>query len=194
MYAYFEGKLQEKTPTYAIIDCNGVAYMINISLHTFSKIKDDERCKLYTHLAVKEDAHTLYGFADKEERALFRHLISVSGVGANTARMMLSSLSPDEIFNAIISANVSLLQSIKGIGTKTAQRIILDLKDKLGKSGGEHEILFVEHNTKREEALSALILLGFNKSSVEKILDKILRAESSAITVEHLIKSALKNL
>jgi Holliday junction DNA helicase RuvA len=194
MYAYFEGKLQEKTPTYAIIDCNGVAYMINISLHTFSKIKDEERCKLYTHLAVKEDAHTLYGFADKEERALFRHLISVSGVGANTARMMLSSLSPDEIFQAIISANVSLLQSIKGIGTKTAQRIILDLKDKLGKSGGDKEILFVEHNTKREEALSALILLGFNKNSVEKILDKILRAESSGITVEHLIKSALKSL
>ncbi|MCX6232895.1 MAG: Holliday junction branch migration protein RuvA [Bacteroidetes bacterium] len=194
MYSYFEGKLQEKTPTYAIIECNGVGYMINISLHTFTKIKDEERCKLYTHLAVKEDAHTLYGFADKEERTLFRHLISVSGVGANTARMMLSSLNPEEIFQAIVTSNVSILQSIKGIGTKTAQRIILDLKDKLGKLGGDKEILFVEHNTKREEALSALILLGFNKSSVEKILDKILRAESPAITVEHLIKSALKSL
>jgi len=194
MYSYFEGKLYEKTPTYAIIDCNGIGYMINISLHTFSKIKDQEKCKLYTHLVVKEDAHTLYGFADKEERTLFRHLISVSGVGANTARMMLSSLSPEEIFQAIVTNNVSILQSIKGIGAKTAQRIILDLKDKLEKLGGDKEIIFIEHNTKREEALSALIMLGFNKSLVEKMLDKIIRSESSNITVEQLIKSALKNL
>ncbi|MFZ4740373.1 MAG: Holliday junction branch migration protein RuvA [Bacteroidales bacterium] len=194
MYSYFEGKLYEKTPTYAIIDCNGIGYMINISLHTFSKIKDQEKCKLHTHLVVKEDAHTLYGFADKEERTLFRHLISVSGVGANTARMMLSSLSPEEIFQAIVTNNVSILQSIKGIGAKTAQRIILDLKDKLEKLGGDKEIIFIEHNTKREEALSALIMLGFNKGLVEKMLDKIIRSESSNITVEQLIKSALKNL
>jgi Holliday junction DNA helicase RuvA len=194
MYSYFEGKLYEKTPTYAIIDCNGIGYMINISLHTFSKIKDQEKCKLHAHLVVKEDAHTLYGFADKEERTLFRHLISVSGVGANTARMMLSSLSPEEIFQAIVTNNVSILQSIKGIGAKTAQRIILDLKDKLEKLGGDKEIIFIEHNTKREEALSALIMLGFNKGLVEKMLDKIIRSESSNITVEQLIKSALKNL
>jgi Holliday junction DNA helicase RuvA len=194
MYSYFEGKLVQKTPTYAIIDCNGVGYMINISLHTFSKIKDEEKCKLFTHLAIKEDAHTLFGFYDQEERILFRHLISVSGVGTNTARMMLSSLSPIEITQAIISNNVSALQSIKGIGGKTAQRIILDLKDKISKISGDIEILHIEHNTKREEALSALVMLGFNKIVVEKMLDKIIRSESANITVEQLIKQALKNL
>lgn len=194
MYSYFEGKLVEKTPMYAIIDCNGVGYLINISLYTFSKIKDEEKCKLYTHLSIKEDAHTLFGFYDKEERILFRHLISVSGVGTNTARMMLSSLTPSEITNSIITENVSLLQSIKGIGGKTAQRIILDLKDKISKISGDKEFLLVEHNTKREEALSALVMLGFNKIAVEKMLDKIIRSEPVNITVEQLIKLALKNL
>jgi Holliday junction DNA helicase RuvA len=194
MYSYFEGKLVQKTPTYAIIDCQGVGYMINISLHTFSKIKDEEKCKLYTHLSIKEDAHTLFGFSDLEERILFRHLISVSGVGTNTARMMLSSLTPVEITQAIISNNVSALQSIKGIGGKTAQRIILDLKDKISKISGDLEILPVEHNTKRDEALSALVMLGFNKIAVEKMLDKIIRSEAANITVEQLIKLALKNL
>jgi len=194
MYSYFEGKLIEKTPTYAIIDCNGVGYMIHISLHTFSGISNKEKCKLYTHLAVKEDSHTLYGFSGQEERTLFRHLISVSGVGCNTARMMLSSLSPMEITSAILTDNVTALQSIKGIGGKTAQRIILDLKDKIGKISGDKEILLVEHNTKRDEALSALVMLGFNKTAVEKMLDKIIRSETADITVEQLIKLALKNL
>lgn len=194
MYSYFQGKLVEKTPAYAVIDCNGVGYMIHISLNTFSKIKDEEKCKLFTHLSVKEDAHTLYGFYDEEERILFRHLISVSGVGTNTARMMLSSLSPIEISNAIINNNVSVLQSIKGIGGKTAQRIILDLKDKVAKISNDKDFLIAEHNTKREEALSALVMLGFNKINVEKMLDKIIRSEAATISVEQLIKLALKNL
>jgi len=194
MYSYIEGRLVEKTPTFAVIECNGVGYDLNISLYTFSKIKDSEQCKLYTHLSIKEDAHTLYGFFEEEERYLFRQLISVSGVGASTARMMLSSLTPEEISTAIKAANVSLLQSIKGIGSKTAQRIILDLKDKLGKGSSNNEIIFTEHNTKREEALSALITLGFNKGAVEKVLEKIIRSEPANITVEHIIKLALKNL
>jgi len=194
MFSYIEGKLVEKTPTYAVIDCNGVGYDLNISLYTFTKIKDSDRCRLFTHLSIKEDAHTLYGFFDENERYLFRQLISVSGVGASTARMMLSSLTPEEISSAIKTANVLLLQSIKGIGTKTAQRIILDLKDKLGKNSGSGEILLAEHNTKREEALSALITLGFNKSAVEKVLEKIIRSEPANITIEQIIKLALKNL
>jgi|DewCreStandDraft_4_1066084.scaffolds.fasta_scaffold37826_2 Holliday junction DNA helicase RuvA len=194
MYSYIEGRLVEKKPTYAVIECGGVGYELNISLYTFSKIKDFERCKLFTHLAIKEDAHTLYGFFEEGERFLFRQLISVSGVGASTARMMLSSLTPEEISTAIVTNNVLLLQSIKGIGAKTAQRIILDLKEKLGKTTGSKEILLTEHNTKHEEALSALITLGFNKSAVEKVLDKIIRSEGVNITVEQIIKLALKNL
>ena len=194
MYAYFEGNLIEKTPTYAVIDCNGVGYMINISLNTFSKIKDETKCRLYTHLTVKEDAHTLYGFFDDNERILFRQLISVSGIGPNTARMMLSSLSPDEIIQAILIGNVTLIQSIKGIGGKTAQRIILDLKDKMGKITFDKDIFSSSHNTKKEEALSALVMLGFNKAVAEKTLDKIIRLEEATATVEVLIKSALKVL
>ncbi len=194
MYAYFEGNLIEKTPTYAVIDCNGVGYMINISLNTFSKIKDETKCRLYTHLTVKEDAHTLYGFFDDNERILFRQLISVSGIGPNTARMMLSSLSPDEIIQAILMGNVTLIQSIKGIGGKTAQRIILDLKDKMGKITFDKDIFSSSHNTKKEEALSALVMLGFNKAVAEKTLDKIIRLEEATATVEVLIKSALKVL
>ncbi|MEI6822253.1 MAG: Holliday junction branch migration protein RuvA [Bacteroidota bacterium] len=194
MYAYFEGNLIEKTPTYAVIDCGGVGYMINISLYTFSKIKDETKCRLYTHLSIKEDAHTLYGFFTDNERILFRHLISVSGVGTNTARMMLSSLSPDEIIQAILLGNVGVLQSIKGIGGKTAQRVILDLKDKMGKISFDKEIFSSSHNTKKDEALSALVMLGFNKVMAEKTLDKIIRSEDVNATVEQLIKSALKVL
>lgn len=194
MYSYFEGNLIEKTPTYAVIECNGIGYMINISLNTFTKIKEETRCRLYTHLTVREDAHILYGFSNENERTLFRHLISVSGIGPNTARMMLSSLSPDEIIQAILVGDVSLLQSIKGIGGKSAQRIILDLKDKMGKISIDKEIFSSSHNTKKEEALSALVMLGFNKAMAEKTLDKIIRSVEAGASVELLIKSALKVL
>ena len=194
MFAYFEGNLIEKTPTYAVIECGGIGYMINISLNTFTKIKDEIKCRLYTHLSVREDAHVIFGFYDENERTLFRNLISVSGIGPNTARMMLSSLSSEEIIQAIGNGNLNLLQSIKGIGNKTAQRVILDLKDKMSKITLDKENFAPLHNTKREEALSALVMLGFNKSAAEKTLDKILRTEETNSSVEQLIKSALKVL
>ena len=194
MITHVEGKLVEKTPTYAIIDCGGVGYMLHISLNTFSKIGDSEKCKLYTHLAVREDAHTLYGFADQSERHLFRQLISVSGVGAATARMILSSLSPAEITQAILTGNVGLLKSVKGIGEKSAQRIIIDLKGKLGKDDTGMDFTLVPHNKSREEALSALMMLGFAKNIAEKAVDKVLKTEGGSVNVEQLIKLSLKNL
>src|ERR1035438_2701843 len=156
MYDFIKGKLIEKNPAYAVIEANGVGYLLNISLHTYSQLKDDENCLLFAHLAVREDAMLLFGFFDKEERELFRQLITVSGVGTNTARMILSSLSPDEVSQAIIREDSALLQHIKGIGLKTAQRIIIDLKDKLYKELIPHEKLGINHNTKKEEALSGL--------------------------------------
>jgi holliday junction DNA helicase RuvA len=196
MINHIEGRLTEKTPTYAVIECGGVGYLLNISLNTYSKIGEYERCKLFAHLAIREDAHTLYGFADESERSLFRHLISVSGVGAGTARMILSSLSPVEIQQAITSGNVPLLKSIKGIGEKSAQRIIVDLKDKLGKEtlAQGHTISFHQDNTVKDEALSAMVILGFARNAAEKAIDKIMRAEPEGITVEKLIKLALKNI
>jgi Holliday junction DNA helicase RuvA len=194
MYAYFKGKLVEKSPTEAIIDCNGVAYHLNISLQTFTAIKDREDCKLYAHLVVREDAQMLFGFATTGERAVFRQLISVSGVGANTARMILSSMSKDEVFNAILSENVAALQAVKGIGAKTAKRIILDLKDKVGKDGQTAEILSDTHNTNKEEALSALVMLGFARSAADKALNKVIKNEGLSLSVEDLIRLALKNL
>lgn len=194
MYSYFEGKLVDITPAGAVVDCNGVGYSLNISLNTYSKLKDKATCRMYTHLVVREDALVLYGFADERERLVFRQLISVSGVGANTARLILSSLSPDEVAEAIIIENVKLLQSIKGIGTKSAQRIIVDLKDKMGKDDGMHEFLGLAHNTVKEEALSALIMLGFNKIQAAKALDNIIKVSPSGLTVEYLIKEALKIL
>ncbi len=195
MYNHFEGKLSLKTPTYAVIDCSGVGYQLNISLHTFSKIPDSGTCKLFAHLAVREDALVLFGFADEEERELFRQLISVSGVGPGTARMILSSMSPSEIVQAIHSGNVSALKSIKGIGEKSAQRIIIDLK---GKFTSENTSIsspaFSADNKMREEALSALVMLGFAKNVAEKALDKALKSEGNAVSVEHLLKLALKNL
>lgn len=193
MITHIEGKLVEKTPAYAIIDCGGVGYMIHISLNTFSKIGANENCRLFTHLAIKEDAHTLYGFADQSERHLFRQLISVSGVGAATARMILSSLSPSEITQAILTGNVAVLKSIKGIGEKSAQRIIIDLKGKLGKEDTGVDFTITSHNKSRDEALSALVMLGFAKHIAEKAVDKALRTEASA-SVEQLVKVALKNL
>jgi Holliday junction DNA helicase RuvA len=195
MYNHFEGKLSVKTPTYAVIDCAGVGYQFNISLNTFSKIPDTGTCKLFAHLAVREDALVLFGFADEEERELFRQLISVSGVGPGTARMILSSMSPAEVMQAIHSGNVSALRSIKGIGEKSAQRIIIDLKGKFtADSSSTSSTVFSADNKMREEALSALVMLGFAKNMAEKAVDKALKTEGNAVSVEHLLKLALKNL
>jgi holliday junction DNA helicase RuvA len=193
MIDYIRGKIADLTPTYVIVENGGIGYFLNISLTTFSKLEGKEEFKILVMEVIREDAHVLFGFADKEERDIFRSLISVSGVGANTARMMLSSLNPLEIEKAIISSEVNILKGVKGIGLKTAQRIIVDLKDKLGKHSGTGEIFAFADNTKREEALSALVMLGFGKSTVVKVLDKIIREEKS-LTVEDLIKRALKNL
>jgi holliday junction DNA helicase RuvA len=191
MYDYLKGKLVEKTPTYIVVEVGGVGYMVNISLTTYSKIKDREDVKIFTHFAVREDAQLLYGFADINERTLFGHLITVSGVGANTARLILSSLTTEETFDAIVLSKADVLQGVKGIGGKTAQRIIIDLKDKLIKSGIELEKIDHTHNTIREEALSGLLILGFSKPGAEKAIDKILRNDNT-IGVESLIKEALK--
>jgi Holliday junction DNA helicase RuvA len=193
MYEYITGKITEITPTYVILECNGTGYFIHISVSTYSQIRSHHEIKLLTHLIVKEDAHLLYGFANKLERDIFRMLISVSGIGANTARMMLSSLTPVEIQQAILTSNVSLLTSIKGIGNKSAQRIILDLKDKLSREAAGEEIFSVKDNRTKDEALSALVMLGFSKSAVEKVILKIL-SENKNIVVEELIKKALKSL
>ena len=194
MYSYIKGKLIEKNPTYVVIESAGIGYYINISLHTFSKISDGEQCKLFIHFVVREDAQILYGFADENERKLFRHLISVSGVGSNTARLILSSLKTEEIFDAIVNNKPSVLQSVKGIGGKSAQRIIIDLKDKLDKEGISVENLNISHNTQKDEALSGLVSLGFNKKVAEKAIDKILKSGDSSLSVEQLIKNSLKTL
>ncbi|NRD18973.1 Holliday junction branch migration protein RuvA [Winogradskyella eckloniae] len=193
MITHIEGKLVEKNPTDVVIDCNGVGYFINISFHTFSQIPDKEHLRLYTHLQVREDAHSLYGFSSKTEREIFKLLISVSGIGANTARTMLSSLTPDQVKDGIASGDVSLIQSVKGIGLKTAQRVIIDLKDKVLKVYGIDELSLQTNNTDKDEALSALEVLGFNKKQSEKVVDKILQAQPDAL-VEQIIKEALKNL
>lgn len=196
MINHIEGKLVEKTPTYAVIDAAGVGYVMQISLNTFSKIGETEKCRLYTeHLYVRDDMPRFFGFADVAERALFRQLVSVSGVGGTSALLMLSSLSAAEIQNAIATGNVALIKSVKGIGEKTAQRIIVDLKDKIGKSNNVSSEFFVSsNNILKEEALSALVMLGFNKAAADKVLDKIIKTEGTGQTVEQLIKSALKNL
>ena len=193
MYDYLKGKLVEKNPTHIIIDVGGVGYMVNISLTTYSKIKEKEVLKIFTHFVVREDAQILFGFADKNERLLFTHLITVSGVGANTARLILSSLTTEEAYDAIVQSKINVLQGVKGIGGKTAQRIIIDLKDKLMKSGIELEKIDLTHNTIRDEALSGLLILGFNKLSAEKVVDKVLK-EDKITDVEGLIREALKML
>ncbi|MCX6245092.1 MAG: Holliday junction branch migration protein RuvA [Bacteroidetes bacterium] len=194
MYEFIKGRLTERNPAYAVIEANGIGYLLNISLHTYSQLKEEENCMLFTHLVVREDAMMLYGFADAEERELFRHLISVSGVGPNTARMILSSVHPSEVAQAIVQGNAPLLQSIKGIGSKTAQRLIIDLKDKLSKDLIPYEKLPGGYNTKKEEALSGLIILGFSKMMAEKALTKVIEKEGSALPVEQLIRHALKIL
>ena len=193
MITHIRGKLVEKNPTYVVIEANGVGYWLNISLNTFSLLPDNEAILLYTHLSVKEDSHTLFGFINKTEREIFRLLISVSGVGPSIARTMLSSMTTDEIQQAIASGNVEVIQSVKGIGTKTAQRVLVDLKDKISKTFAIDEVSFAESNTTKNEALSALEVLGFNRKQSEKILDKILLEDKNA-SVEILIKKALKNL
>ncbi len=193
MIDYIKGEITQITPTFLTMETGGIGYLINISITTFSKLEAKKDFKILIHEIIREDSHQLFGFADHEERDIFRLLISVTGVGANTARMMLSSLNPAEIEKAILGSDVNLLKSIKGIGLKTAQRIIIDLKDKLGKHAGSDEIFAFADNTKREEALSALVMLGFAKNAVSKVLDKIVREEKN-LTVEDMIKRALKNL
>lgn len=195
MFEYISGRLIEKNPTYAVIDVNGVGYFLNISLNTFTRLGQEEKCKLYTYLSIKEDAHTLYGFIDAEERRVFQLLISVSGIGTNTARLILSSLNASEVQQAIMTGTVRLFENIKGIGNKTAQRIILDLKDKIKKDSdsGLSSLLTSVNNNFREEALSALLTLGFVRNAAEKALDQILKRGNSD-SVESLIKEALKML
>jgi Holliday junction DNA helicase RuvA len=195
MINHINGKLVEKTPTYAVVEASGVGYIMQISLNTFTKIGDNENCKLFTEqLYVRDDMPRFFGFFDVEERQLFRQLVSVSGVGGTSALLMLSSLSASEIQSAIATGNVALIKSVKGIGEKTAQRIIVDLKGKLGKEELSSEFFVGSNNTLKQEALSALVMLGFNKLAADKVLDKIIRAEGAGQTVEQLIKGALKNL
>lgn len=193
MITQVKGRLVEKTPTYVVVDCGGVGYLLHISLNTFSSIPDSEAILLYTHLSVKEDSHTLYGFITKTEREIFRLLISVSGVGPSIARTMLSSMESEEIQQAIVSENIALIQSVKGIGAKTAQRVIIDLKDKILKTFDIEAISVVQNNTNKEEALSALEVLGFNRKQSDRVLTLVLQENNDA-TVEFLIKKALKSL
>ena len=193
MYAFITGKVAEKSPTYVVLDNHGIGYLINITLNTFTAIGEKEEVKLFTHEQILEDAHNLFGFYSSKERDLFELLISVSGVGCNTARLILSSLTVNELSNAIANDDVKTIQAVKGIGAKTAQRIVIDLKDKLKKNDFQTEIFAVSNNTIKTEALSALMILGFSKAAVEKALDKLLKQMPEA-TVEVLIKEALKVL
>jgi Holliday junction DNA helicase RuvA len=195
MINHITGKLLDKTPTYAVIEAGGIGYRMQISLNTYTKIGDAEHYKLFTEeLYVRDDMPRFFGFADEAERNLFRQLVSVSGVGGTSALLMLSSLSAAEIQSAIVSGNVALIKSVKGIGEKTAQRIIVDLKGKMGKEDFSSEFFALGGNKTKEEALSALVMLGFNKPLADKALDKILKVEGTGQTVEQLIKAALKNL
>ncbi len=191
MYEFIEGEFVEKSPAHLIIRTAHLAYFIHISVYTYSQLSQQPSGRVYLHFVVREDAQLLYGFSSREERELFRSLISVSGVGANTARLILSSLTPGEVSQAILTGNVSVLQGIKGIGAKSAQRIIVDLKDKIGKGAGIDDLIISQDNTTREEALSALVALGFQKKTVEKVLTRIL-SEQPELSVEEVVKAALK--
>ena len=194
MITHIHGKLIERTPTYVVVDVNGIGYKIKISLQTFSEI-DGELCKLFTHLSVKEDSHTLFGFFEESERHLFRNLISVSGVGPSTAQVILSTFSPEEIVHYITTADVKMVQSVKGIGAKTAQRIIIDLKDKVAKGMPTSDLLFDKiDNTIKVEALSALLALGFAKKGAESKIDKVLQSKPEIASVEELVKNALSQM
>jgi holliday junction DNA helicase RuvA len=193
MITHIQGKLIEKTPTNVVIDCNGVGYHLNISLHTYSQISNQENLRLFTHLHVKEDSHTLYGFSSISEREIFRLLISVSGIGTNIARTMLSSLTPKQVREGIAIEDLALIQSVKGIGLKTAQRVIIELKDKVLKVYDIDESSISQSNTNKEEALSALEVLGFTKKQSDRVVDKIIASNQDA-NVETIIKEALKKL
>lgn len=193
MIHHLNGKLIEKNPSYVVLECNGVGYTVNISLHTFEKISSDEQCKLFIHFLVREDEHKLFGFFTGDEREIFRQLIGVSGVGATTAQMMLSSMGPQEVTDAILSEDVTTLKSIKGIGAKTAQRVIVDLKDKLSKISDTIEFSSSSHNTAKNEALSALTALGIDRKIAGRAVDKVLKNNADA-DLQTVIKQALKNL
>jgi len=193
MIDYITGKVTELNPAFVVIECNGIGYSINISLNTYAALDKSDTCKILVHESIREDAHLLFGFVSEDERDLFRQLISVSGVGAGTARMMLSSVRPADLREAIISGDVGTLKGVKGIGLKTAQRIIIDLKDKIGKHVGSGEIIAFSDNTAREESLSALVMLGFARSSAAKVIDNLLR-ENKKLQVEEIVRRALKLL
>ena len=194
MITQLQGKLVEKNPTHVVIDCYGVGYFVNISLNTYSALPEGEAIKLYTYLQIKEDAHTLYGFLTKAEREVFVLLLSVSGVGASTARTMLSSLTAAHVRRAIINGDVATIQAVKGIGAKTAQRVVLDLKDKMLKLQDFEEVSISTLNTNKEEALAALEVLGFVRKQAEKVVDSIIKSNSEELSVEEIIKQALKRL
>ncbi|MBN1990625.1 MAG: Holliday junction branch migration protein RuvA [Bacteroidales bacterium] len=193
MFEYIKGSIAELNPAYVVIDVNGLGYLIQISLQTYSALEGQGEGMVYLHHVVREDAELLYGFATRNEREVFRLLNSVSGVGVNTARVILSSLSTQEVERAIITDDVNALKRIKGIGLKTAQRIVVDLKDKVGKSNDPAQIFGAANNTIRDEALSALVMLGFAKAPAVKLIEQLL-AEGVATTVEGLIKESLKRL
>jgi len=193
MIAFLKGRLVQKEPTFVIIDVNGVGYQVNISLNTFSEIKDREEVRLATYLQVREDAHVLYGFSNEAEKAMFQNLISVNGVGPGTAMVVLSYLPPAELKSAITREDASALQAVKGIGGKTAQRIILELKDKLRKEPEESNIPGFSHNTLRREALSALVTLGIGRPAAERSVDAVLKKSGNTLSLEELVKQALKN-
>ena len=193
MITQLRGRLVEKSPTSVVIDCQGVGYLVNISLYTFGQLTDEENIQLYTHLLVREDAHALYGFATELERQFFRLLIGISGIGANTARTMLSSLSPVEIGQAIQSEQVDIIQSVKGIGAKTAQRVVIELRDKIQAVVADAGIPTLLSNTNREEALSALVVLGYQTKSCVKVIDELLSVDAE-MSVERLIRNALNKL
>ena len=193
MYEFITGDIVEKTPSYVVLETGNVGYFINISLYTYTLLPGQNPCQLFIHQIIREDAQILFGFINREEREIFRQLISVSGVGANTARLILSSLGPKEIEQAINEGDVVLLQSIKGIGAKSAQRIIVDLKGKITTASEMDQLFHPQSNTLKDEALSALVNLGFSKSSVDKVLDRVIGG-SEDLSVEELIKEALKKL
>jgi len=194
MITQLQGKLVEKNPTHVVIDCHGVGYFVNISLNTYSALPEGEAIKLYTYLQIKEDAHTLYALLTKAEREVFVLLLSVSGVGASTARTMLSSLTAAHVRSAIINGDVATIQAVKGIGAKTAQRVVLDLKDKMLKLQDFEEVSINTLNTNKEEALAALEVLGFVRKQAEKVVDSIIKSNSEELSVEEIIKQALKRL
>jgi Holliday junction DNA helicase RuvA len=195
MIAFIEGQISDKNPTYVVLDTGGIGYLLHISLNTYARLESLERVKLLTHLHIKEDSHTLFGFWTEEERTMFRHLISVSGIGPSTAQLILSAMQTSEIRSAIVSEDVNTFKRVKGIGAKTAQRLIIDLKDKVARDG--EEIALIDkgtHNTLREEALSALVSLGFPRPLVSKTLNQVMAKQSEGLDLEHLIKMVLKEL